>query len=291
MSYIVAIDIGSSNTKIVIMKIENDTSSIFYMDILEDVNIDKLEDIVDSKLYNIHLEKESIKIVLLTGSGSSYFTDKFLDIRILKVDEFTCIGYGGILLSKKDKALIVNIGTGTTIVYSDLDNVEYLGGTGLGGGTFIGLGKRFFGEISRDEIYEKLKIGNSNNVNLLISDISKEEILNLKFDITASNFAGYKKKANDSDIVAGFLKLITENIGLTIKHIKDKCDMKYNEDLPVVLMGTFLLNDDVKKYFSSIQYFTGVNYTYIEDKYISFTTCIGLYEYYMLRERYKIINE
>ena len=285
MNYILAIDIGSSNTKMLIMKIENDNSDIVKLDIFDTVSFDALENKIDNILIDLKIDKSLIEKVLLTGTGSSYFDDKFLNINIMKVDEFKCIAYGGILLSKKEEAVVVNLGTGTTMVYSDLDSIEYLGGTGLGGGTLIGLAKRFNNKISIDEIFNKIENGNSHNVDLLISDISKYAISNLDMNITVSNFAATNKQATDNDILAGFLKMITENIGLIIKHVKEKCEFRFNRNIPVVVMGTFSINNIVRKYLKYIQDFTKVEYEYIDNKYAPYTTCIGLYEYYMLKER------
>lgn len=285
MNYILSIDIGSSNTKMLIMKIENDNSEIIKLDMFETVAFNELEDKIDEILIGLNIDKSLIEIVLLTGSGSSYFNDKFLNTNILNVDEFKCIAYGGLLLSRKDESIIVNLGTGTTIIYSDLHKIEYLGGTGLGGGTLVGLAHRFNNNLNINDIYKKIDNGNSHNVDLLISDISKYAISNLDMDITASNFAGTYKQASDDDILAGFLKMITENIGLIIKHIKEKCDNKFRKNIPIVVMGTFSVNNVVRKYLQFIQDFTKVKYEYIDDKFSPYSTCIGLYEYYMLKER------
>lgn len=285
MNYIIAIDIGSTNTKMLIMKIENDNSEIIKLDIFDTLTYDKLEIKVDNILLDLNIDKSLIEIVLLTGSGSSYFDNTFLNINILKVDEFKCIAYGGLLLSNKDEGMVVNLGTGTTIVYSDFNNTVYLGGTGLGGGTLVGLAQRFNNKLSINEIYTRIENGNSHNVDLLISDISKNSISNLDMDITASNFAGIDKSANSDDIIAGFLRMITENIGLIIKHLKEKCDLKYNRNIPIVVMGTFSVNCIVRKYFEYIQDFTKVKYEYINERFAPYTTCIGLYEFYMLKER------
>ena len=116
MNYILAIDIGSSNTKMLIMKIENDNSDIVKLDIFDTVSFDALENKIDNILIDLKIDKSLIEKVLLTGTGSSYFDDKFLNINIMKVDEFKCIAYGGILLSKKEE--------GTLTLEDILDNNE-----------------------------------------------------------------------------------------------------------------------------------------------------------------------
>ena len=67
--------------------------------------------------------------------------DSIYGLKTIRVEEFTANAKGGLYLSGLDRAIIVSMGTGTAYVYADAQSSEYLGGTGVGGGTLVGLSK------------------------------------------------------------------------------------------------------------------------------------------------------
>ena len=194
---------------------------------------------------------------------------------------------GGSILAKKDEAIIVNIGTGTTIVYSNINENKYLIGTGLGGGCFSGMAKRFGIKFdTMAELFDILKNGDYHNVDLLIGDISKNNISTLSKDLTAANFAAYDKDASIGDNLSAMLNLITQNIGLIIKLAKENYCLSHNkDDIDIVLTGNFVSNQLVRKYFSEIESFTKQKYNYVDSKYSALATAIGAYEYYLIKMR------
>ena len=224
--YTLVFDFGSTNFKYLVLNIaENEKEANIEIigkgrSIATDFAIFIYEII---KKYNLDIK--NIEKILATGTGSSYLEDRFEEIEIIKIDEFNAIAYGGIILSKLDKANIVSIGTGTTIIYSDLKRVERIGGTGLGGGTLVGLGSAILSDVECDNkviinfktLIEMAKNGNKSHVDLMIGDISKDNIGNMTSDITAANFAAIQKKANKNDYIAAVLNMILENIMLIIK--------------------------------------------------------------------------
>ena len=87
-----------------------------------------------------------IEKVMVTGAGSSYMSRPIYDLPCEKIAEFNSIGLGGLYLSGLDKALVTSCGTGTALVYAERDkDPRYLGGTGVGGGTLVGLSKKMLG--------------------------------------------------------------------------------------------------------------------------------------------------
>ena len=85
------------------------------------------------------LELSDIEKVMITGVGSSHVSRPLYSLPCETVPEFRCIGLGGLYLSGLDRAITVSMGTGTAIVKAERGKpVEYLGGTGIGGGTLIG---------------------------------------------------------------------------------------------------------------------------------------------------------
>lgn len=282
--YILAFDFGSTNFKYLVLKIaENDKEANIEIigkgrSIATDFALFIFEII---KKYNIDIK--AIEKILATGTGSSYLDDRFEGIEIVKIDEFNAIAYGGIVLSKLEKGNIVSIGTGTTIVYSDLEKVERIGGTGLGGGTLVGLGSAILSNVECGDkevtnfktLIDMAKNGDKSNVDLMIGDISKDNIGNMTSDITAANFAATQKKANKNDYIAALLNMILENIMLIIKSI--------NNNQPVVFIGTMAADNYVKDCIKKIAEYTKNEVVFVEDA--EYAIVIGAWEYYLLKLR------
>ena len=177
MGYIIGIDVGGSTTKIVGIRDGEITSMI---------NV-KADDPVTSAYgaFGKFLNENDLKIadidkVMFTGVGSSFLKDELYGIKCEKVDEFLAIGLGGKYLSGLDKALIVSMGTGTAYISVVGDKIMHEGGTGVGGGTLLGLANKMIGVRTFDNIIELAEKGDIKNVNLTIGDISKNKISNMQ---------------------------------------------------------------------------------------------------------------
>ena len=89
------------------------------------------------------LELSDIHSVLMTGAGAAHLQKPIYNLDCRPVPEFTSIGLGGLYLSGLKEAIVVSMGTGTALIHAkqngDQCDIEYLGGTGVGGGTLIGI--------------------------------------------------------------------------------------------------------------------------------------------------------
>ena len=102
------------------------------------------------------------------------------------MEEFYAIGMGGLFLSGLSKAVVVSMGTGTAFVRAEKNgNVKHLGGTGVGGGTLLGLSNRMLNIRHFEDLVEMAGNGNLENVDLFIKDITREQIIGLPPDLTA----------------------------------------------------------------------------------------------------------
>ena len=88
------------------------------------------------------------KLVVLTGGRAGKIkTEFFPDAEI--VDEFTaaCEGANYLLIKEGlptgEKSLLINIGTGTSWFKIEGERYERVLGSGIGGGTFMGMGKLY----------------------------------------------------------------------------------------------------------------------------------------------------
>ena len=139
------------------------------------------------------LPLDSIDCVMMTGAGSSFIEKPIYSVKCERATEFSCIGHGGLYLSELDEAMVVSMGTGTAMVYAKRDNdgvkTKYLGGTGVGGGTLVGLSRKILGVDNIEHIEGLCEGGNLDNIDLRIKDISKQHKYNgVDESLTAANF-------------------------------------------------------------------------------------------------------
>ena len=278
-------DIGSTNIKLLILKItKNKTDENIELICKVRERTTDFANFFYNNLKTYNISKFEIEKIIVTGTGASFLPDNIDGIDIVKVDEFISIAYGGLLLSKLDEALIVSIGTGTTILYSNLQVIKRIGGTGLGGGTFVGLSNALLQKKLHNnnvktfnELIEMAKLGDRTHIDLTIGDISKSKIDDMNSDITAANFAKMNTPYTDSDLVASVMNMILENISLFVKCL--------NKNYKVLYIGTVVTDSNVKKRLYEIAEYTGDKILFIDNA--EYAIAIGAWEYYLLKIRSK----
>ena len=159
------------------------------------------------------LALSDIEKIAITGVGASHVEKSIYGIETVKVQEFMANGYGGLYLSGLDSAIIVSMGTGTALVRAGKDSITHIGGTGVGGGTLLGLSSLMLNIREIDYLIETAKEGSLNNVDLTVSDISRDVLPTLPPFMTASNFGKVTDAASRSDIALGIFNLVFQTIG------------------------------------------------------------------------------
>jgi type II pantothenate kinase len=155
-----------------------------------------------------------IEKLAVTGVGSSFLDSDILGIEAVQVDEFHAIGLGGLHLSGTDRALVVSVGTGTALVHAFGREARHVGGSGVGGGTVLGLGKALAGITDFDTLAEVAGRGRVENVDLTIGDIAKLAVGNLPSAATASNFGRMADRPSPEDFAAGIVNLVFQTVGV-----------------------------------------------------------------------------
>lgn len=215
---------------------------------------------------------EDIKKVIMTGVGSSFADKPMYNISCQKATEFECIGRGGLYLSDLDEAIVISMGTGTAIVKAsragDKTETKYLGGTGVGGGTLVGLSKKLLGMETIEHIEELATTGSLDNIDLKISDISSSGALSLSKNMTASNFGKMSDIASSGDIALGIINMIFETIGM-MGIFAARSEGVEN----IVLTGNLSRLTQAKDIFMSLKEMFGVNFIIPENS--QFATAIG----------------
>ena len=217
MRTIIGIDIGGSTTKIIGFREEDGVKHWIEPQVI--VANDPL-----TATYGAfgrftdenNLSLGDITKVVITGVGASHVKGGIYGLDCMRAEEFQCIGKGGSFLSGIDNSLVVSMGTGTAIVHVMQDgSYEYIGGTGVGGGTLVGLSKLMLGAEGVAEIEAMADGGNLDKIDLKIKHLVKGDALSgLSRDLTASNFANVSLGATKDDIALGIMNLVFETVGM-----------------------------------------------------------------------------
>ena len=157
------------------------------------------------------LRKKRIDVNKVDGiavTGGNHSFKKILGKKFSKVNEINAIGFGGASISKAKSALIVSMGTGTCMVSFKNGKVKHVGGTGLGGGTVLGLSKRLVGTTNIKSLSKLALAGKKENVDLTVKEAIGSGIGIIPGNATASNFA--KASKSKKDIAFGVQEMVAE---------------------------------------------------------------------------------
>jgi len=262
---IIGIDVGGSTTKIVGFDGDNIISPLFVK------ASDQLASVYGA--FGKFTDTNSISLsdidkVMMTGVGSTFLANELYGIVAEHVSEFECVGKGGLYLSGLEKAVVVSLGTGTSIVYAEKNGtIEYMGGTGVGGGTVVGLAKKLIGISDIQSLIDVASEGNLENIDLTIADITKKDI-GLESHMTAANFGKVSDIATKGDLALGLINMVFESVGMLAvfaarsKGIKD-----------VILTGNLARLPQAKGIAETFSTLFGLNFAIPENA--EFATAIG----------------
>jgi type II pantothenate kinase len=219
------------------------------------------------------LELSDIDRILMTGAGSSVITKPIYNLTCQPVPEFSSIGIGGLYLSGLEEAIVVSMGTGTALIHAkkagDAYDVEYLGGTGVGGGTLIGLCRKMLGVDSVEHIEQLCADGDLDNVDLRIKDISKKRSYDgINENLTAANFGKVSDLATPSDLALGISNMVAETILMLSVFAARSFGLKN-----IVLIGNLTTIAPIRNVFENLSDSFGVNFIIPENS--QFGTVIG----------------
>ena len=212
MSLIIGIDVGGSTTKIV--GIEDGTHIKSPMAITANDPITSLFGAFGKYLYDNDIAINEVEHVMLTGVGAGGVTTPIYGLATTHVDEFQADGLGARFASGLNQLIAVSMGTGTTLVRVNGDDIRHIGGISMGGGTLQGLSHLLLKTTDIGEVVKMASHGDLSHINLQIKDISKALIEGLPMHATASLFGkAVNGNANDCDIAKGLICMVLETIG------------------------------------------------------------------------------
>ncbi len=261
----IGIDIGGSTTKIVAIK---------NGEIVEPLSVEASDPVASAsgalgKFLTVHkIAFTDISNVIITGVGASYIDNTLLGLPVKRIEEFKALGLGGLFLSGLERAIIVSMGTGTAFVKANKGCISHLGGTGVGGGTILGLSRAMTNLSTFENIIGSAKKGDPAMVDLSIGDISKASIGNLPSTLTASNFGKMNDNATKGDINRGILTMVFQVVGMMAIFAA-----RPQKDTDIVLSGKLVNVFQAEKTFSMLGELYNVNFHV--PKHAEYCTAIG----------------
>jgi len=207
---IVGIDIGGSTTDAVILE----NGSIHVVTIEANDPIAAAAGALGKLASDFGVQLDQIERVAATGAGARALGDTLFGRPVLKVSEFTAIGIGGTWLADKEQALVISLGTGTAMVSVAPGKITHVSGTGVGGGTLLGLAKHMLGVVTIERLEEMARKGDLRRVELTVRDIAGGPIGDLDPSTTAANFGKVGADATPEDKALAIMNMIVESIGV-----------------------------------------------------------------------------
>lgn len=166
------------------------------------------------------------------------------------VEEFQAVTRGTRYLLEQETGILyeefilVNIGTGTSIFHVTADSYERVLGSGIGGGTLMGLGHLITGKNDFASYTAMAEKGDNRNSDLLVRDIYAPDEPPIFGDLTAANLG--KVHLNDAANVNDHLASVMQLIGETIILLAGQAAMRMQVS-QIVFVGSTLTNNRVLK--------------------------------------------
>lgn len=271
---VIGIDVGGSTTKIVGFRMgengKNELISPFLVRATDPIT--SIYGAFGRFTSQNGLSLDEIDKVMVTGVGATHMQNPIYNLRCDTVPEFSAVGLGGLYLSGLDEAIIVSMGTGTALVHAKRDGaktqINYLGGTGVGGGTLLGLTRKMTGIETVEHIEEICREGNLDNIDLRVKDISKNaKYTGVNEDLTAANFGKVSDLATNADIALGVANMVAETVAMMSVFAARGHGIR-----DVVIIGNLTNIEAVRSVFENLGSF-GINFIIPENS--SFGTVIG----------------
>ena len=259
MSTVIGIDTGGTLTKLAY---------------LDETNELKLKVFPSTELYLVKewLEQHpQVDEIGLTGGRTEQLLDVLKSMKSIEyIVEFEATLKGVRYLLQKEghhinSSIITNIGTGTSIHYMDGNAHIRVGGTGVGGGTLIGLSSIMTGISDFTQIKNRAAEGNREGIDLLVKDIYQGMDTPIDGNLTASNFG--KVGITDvthyetNDVLATVQGLVGEVITTLSIQLAEQRSAEY-----IVYIGSTLTsNEHLKKVIAHYTYLKKHTPIFLED--------------------------
>ena len=217
----IAIDFGMSNVKVAVAQPHGPPTL---------VSLPRVGNASVSEVWRLlrvmGVAPNDVEVLCVTGGQAHLLPDAFEQARVVKVNEVTAIGRGGLHLANLDEGLIVSAGSGTAMIAARNGGADckHVTGSAVGGGTLLGLARLLIGTTHPQEINVLAERGDSNHVDLTLLEATGGVIGSLPADANAVNFGKIVKMPSEQscaltslrreDLAAGLVCLVGQVIAV-----------------------------------------------------------------------------
>jgi type II pantothenate kinase len=155
--------------------------------------------------------------IAVTGGNRTELSPSLDGCRLHQVPEVQAIGRGGLALAGLEQAAVASAGSGTAVVAAGPGGARHVSGTGVGGGTLVGLARLLVGTVDPKEIDALALQGSDTTHNLTIGEILGQAIGTLPPETTAVNFgrvARHAVEASREDTAAALVNMVGQVIAV-----------------------------------------------------------------------------
>ncbi|MEO2169571.1 MAG: hypothetical protein ABGY42_15930, partial [bacterium] len=154
--------------------------------------------------------------LVVTGGRTAALPAVLDGLRLVAVDEADATAAGGAMADVVLPSIVVSIGTGTAIVLAEEDgSATRLLGSGIGGGTVVGLAHLLVGPAEIEEYGRLAALGDTSVCDLTVGDIVGGAAGPVPAEATAVHFGRIGRSPDEeqgpADILAGLVALVVQN--------------------------------------------------------------------------------
>lgn len=166
----------------------------------------------------------AIRALAVTGGRHRQLPERLGECSVVRVSEIAAIGRGGqalaerVGLSQDAPLLVVSAGSGTATVAVRGEAYRHVSGSGVGGGTLLGLSRLLLGTADPLAIDALALAGDPNHADLALRDVVSGPIGRLPADATAVNFGRLGREpleVSKADLAASLVTLVGQVIAVT----------------------------------------------------------------------------
>lgn len=209
-------------------------------------------------------------MICITG-GKAALLKSFMNQKAAEIVEFeaTCNGLRYLLAKygvSEEEYILSNVGTGTSIHHVDNSKQQRIGGTGVGGGTIMGLSRLLTGLTDYETIVPLAAEGFRDRIDLKVSHIYEGAEPPIPGDLTASNFGNILPLASieqltKEELLASVIGLVGETVATVSVLAAVQCGVS-----SIIYIGSsFIWNDLLKEVVQSYTKLRGALPIFIEN--------------------------
>lgn len=171
------------------------------------------------------VELDDLARLAVTGGRHKLLPPQLGRTTVVPFNEVQAIGRGGQAIlgltgdERRQPTMVASAGSGTALIKAQGDKFAHVFGTGVGGGTMLGLARLLLGTLDPQEIGDLALQGDRNGADLSLADVITGPIGHLPADATAVNFGrlareGFHGEVRRADLAAALVNLVAQTIGL-----------------------------------------------------------------------------